>query len=190
MIIEREFYLHSNVCDVAKNLLGKYLFTHMPGEPITGGMIIETEAYAGPWDKAAHSHTNRLTERTHPIFQKGGIAYLYLCYGMHLLFNIVTNFEGIPHAVLIRAITPEIGVETMAKRRKKPINAPNLASGPGTLCQALGIHKGLNGHDLINPPLWLEDRGNNIKNITYTPRIGVDYAKEDALLPWRFLIKS
>lgn len=192
MILQKNFYLNDNVVNIAQSLLGKWLFTEIEGEPLTGGIIIETEAYAGPWDKAAHSYNNRQTKRTEPLFQKGGLAYVYLCYGMHLLFNITTGFEGIPHAVLIRAIEPKIGIETMLKRRKKSQLSPLLTAGPGTVCQALGIGLSMNFHDLTHPPLWLEQRENSpdFKKIIYSPRIGVDYAKEHAHLPWRYQLSK
>ena len=115
-------------------------------------MIIETEAYAGPEDKASHAYGNRRTKRTEVMFHKGGVAYVYLCYGIHSLFNVVTNQEGTPHAVLIRAIQPEIGIETMLKRRGKTKLDNTLTNGPGSLAKALGIGLKHNGVKLISPP--------------------------------------
>ena len=126
------------------------------------------------------------------MFQKGGCAYVYLCYGMHYMLNVITHLEGIPHAVLIRAMTPEVGIELMLQRRKKSALNQTLANGPGTLCTALGIDAKLNGHRFDQEPLWIEDRHTTITDskIQKGPRIGIDYAKEDTLLPWRYRISS
>lgn len=182
------FYLKDDVVSIAKNLLGKWLCTEIDGF-MTGGMIIETEAYRGPEDKASHAYRNRRTKRTEVMFQQGGIAYVYLCYGMHNLFNVVTNVEGVPHAVLIRALKPSCGLETMEKRRG---TSKNLTTGPGAVCQALGIDRTFNGRSLSSSSIWIEDRGVEIdqKNITSTARIGIGYAQEDALLPWRFVLEK
>ncbi len=183
-----DFYLHDGVVSLAKDLLGKWLVTNIDGE-LTGGKIIETEAYRGAEDRASHAFNNRPTKRTEVIFQAGGIAYVYLCYGIHNLFNVVTNIAGIPHAILIRAIDPTIGLETMKKRRQTD---KNLTGGPGTVCQALGIDRSHNGVDLTQSLIWIEDRGTLVleEKIVTTARIGVDYAKEDATLPWRFLLEN
>lgn len=185
--LQREFYLQEDVVNLAKQLIGKWLMTCVEGK-LTGGMIIETEAYKGAEDRACHAYNNRRTKRTEVMFHQGGIAYVYLCYGMHYLFNIVTNQEEIPHAILIRAISPAIGIETMQKRRNT-LRVSDLASGPGKLCQALKIGSTHNGHLLTQAPLWIEERGTPVpeEEILATPRIGVAYAKEDALLPWRFV---
>lgn len=158
---------------------------------VTGGMIVETESYAGATDRASHAYGNRLTPRTKPLFEKGGISYVYLCYGMHNLFNVVTNQTGIPHAILIRAIEPVEGVNEMITRRKKALS-PLLTAGPGALCQALGIDRSHNALSLQGPSIWIEDRNIKIpsKNILASSRVGVSYAKEDALLPWRFRIRN
>lgn len=188
MILPLSFYQDSDVVKIAKKLLGKYLLTKIGNNPVTGGMIIETEAYAGPEDKASHAYGNRRTKRTEVMFHKGGVAYVYLCYGIHSLFNVVTNQEGTPHAVLIRAIRPEIGIETMLKRRGKTKLDNTLTNGPGSLAKALGIGLKHNGVKLNSPPIWIEDRGVHVqkKQIEESPRIGIDFAKEHALLDWRF----
>lgn len=186
-----EFYLQEDVVQVSRDLLGKYLFTHFQGM-LTGGKIIETEAYRGPEDKASHAYGGRRTPRNEVMYHKGGICYVYICYGMHAMFNVVTHREGIPHAILIRAIEPEIGVEVMVSRRKKDTQTPALASGPGSLSQALGIAKIHNGLSLLGPHIWIEDRGVLVaeSEIISGPRIGIDYAGEDAWLPWRFRLKK
>lgn len=183
-MIPLTFYRRFDVVAIAKELIGKWLFTSFD-DTITGGMIIETEAYAGPEDRASHAYNMRRTPRTEVMFADGGIAYVYLCYGMHSLLNVVTNVKGVPHAVLIRALMPTHGLELMEKRRKRK---ENLCSGPGALCQALGITRKHNALPLTEQPLWIEDRGTLIENIASGPRIGIDYAKEDALLPWRFFV--
>ena len=191
--IPLSYYQQSDVVSLSKSLIGKYLFTQLePENVITGGMIIETEAYHGAEDKACHAYGNRRTKRTETMFSQGGAAYIYLCYGMHHLFNIVTNKKEIPHAILIRAIQPEIGIDIMLRRRNKEKVLPSLTNGPGSLCQALGITRSYDGVSLDGNTIWLEDRGGVIpsKHIQATPRIGVDYAEEDALKPWRFIFAA
>jgi len=195
-LLPRSFYLQQDVVKIARDLLGKYLVTLFDGI-ITSGMITETEAYEGITDKASHAYGNRLTNRTEVMFREGGIAYIYLCYGMHSLFNIVTHKKGIPHAVLIRGILPADGIETMLSRVGKPKISATIGAGPGKVSKLLGIHYSVSGMDICHKPLtmkepgiWVEDRGirkNKLKILT-TQRIGVGYASEDALLPYRFLI--
>lgn len=188
MILDRSTLISDDVVSVAQFLLGKWLMTSIDGA-VTGGMIIETEAYKGPEDRACHAYGNRRTKRTEVMFHKGGIAYIYFCYGMHHLFNVVTGQPGNPHAVLIRALKPTDGIDQMEKRRngKRPLTA-----GPGMVCQALGIEKSLTGHPLQEGPIWIEDRGFNVfkQQVQSTKRVGIDYAGEDALLPWRFLLAN
>lgn len=189
--IPLSFYQRTDVVQVSQELLGKYLFTQFDGE-LTGGMIVETEAYRGAEDRASHAYGMRRTKRTEIIFKEGGYAYVYLCYGLHSLLNIVTNVADVPHAVLIRAIEPTVGIETMLRRRKKSKCDYTLTAGPGALCQALGITVSHNGESMMGEQIWLEDHGVNLlpeKMITST-RVGVDYAGEDAKLPWRFRIKE
>lgn len=177
------FYQQDDVILLSRQLIGKYLFTRL-GPEVTGGMIIETEAYRGAEDRASHAYQNRRTKRTETMFLPGGVAYVYLCYGLHYMLNIVTNQKDVPHAILIRAIRPEVGIETMIKRR----NSKNLANGPGALCQALGVTKEHDGLSLVGDAIWIEDRGVLVPNIEASPRIGIDYAGEDKLKPWRFSI--
>lgn len=181
-------FYEGDVVNIAEKLLGKLLLTKIGKEPVTGGIIIETEAYKGPEDKACHAYNMRRTKRTEVMFHQGGISYVYLCYGMHTLLNIVTGGENMPHAVLIRAIKPTVGIETIKKRRK---GKPLLADGPGKVCQALGICIEHNGLSLLGKTIWIEDTSLYFhKNqITKGPRVGVDYAEEHALLPWRFQLK-
>ena len=189
MKLKRDFYLRNDVVQISKELLGKYLCTRINGT-LTTGMITETEAYAGVTDKASHAYGGRRTNRTETMFGEGGRAYVYLCYGIHHLFNVVTNKAEVPHAVLIRAVKAEDGLTMILKRRNKTAMVKNLSSGPGTVSEALGIKTLLNGADLLGKSIWIEDRGVSIlpSDISSGPRIGVDYAGKDALLPWRFRI--
>lgn len=187
-----DFYLDEDVVSLSKNLLGKFLLTDLHGEGITGGMIVETEAYNGVIDKASHAHGNRRTKRTQIMYSEGGVAYVYMIYGFHFLFNVITNIAEIPHAVLIRAIEPTEGIDVMLARRGHEALSPKLTSGPGLLSKALGITKTENGESLLEDKIWIEDRGMKIsKNqILASPRVNVGYAEEDALLPWRFRVKD
>lgn len=179
------FYLSSDVVSIARSLLGKELITEIEGEK-TGGIIIETESYAGISDRASHAYNGRRTPRTEVMYQKGGVAYVYLCYGIHSLLNVVTAEEGTPHAVLIRALHPTIGLPTMLKRRKKREIDTTLTSGPGALCAALGIDRRHNGLPFNGGALLIQETELPPLDILVSPRIGVDYAGADALLPYRF----
>ena len=187
--LQKAYYLQEDVVAIARDLLGKKLCTNINGV-YTAGIITETEAYAGANDKASHAFGNKLTPRNEVMYHQGGTGYVYLCYGLHHLFNVVTNVRGIPHAVLIRSIKPVDGIEHILKRRKHTKLAKNTSGGPGTVSQALGISTKLNGVDLTKTIIWIEDAGITFtkKQITSTPRIGVDYAGEDAKLPYRFLV--
>lgn len=189
MKLNKEFYTRTDVIQLSRELLGKVLVTNINGQK-TAGIITETEAYRGPDDKACHAHLNRFTKRTKVMFDEGGVAYVYLCYGIHHLFNIVTAKEGMPHAILIRAIEPIEGIDIMLERRNMSKIQPRLTSGPGILSKALGIDKTYYGESLINNTIWIEDRNIEVKEIVGTTRIGIDYAEEHALLPWRFYIKG
>ncbi|MFA6924298.1 MAG: DNA-3-methyladenine glycosylase [Bacteroidales bacterium] len=186
----KDFYLRDDVVEISKDLLGKYLLTEIDGKIITGGIITETEAYVGATDKASHAYNNRRTKRTEIMFYEGGVAYVYFCYGMHSLFNIVTNKKDIPHAILIRAIKSTDGIDLILKRRNKTKLDKKITLGPGTVCQALGISCKYTGESLLGNKIWLEDRGLKIdkKKIIASKRIGVDYAQEDALLEYNFKI--
>jgi DNA-3-methyladenine glycosylase len=191
MKLNEDYYLGNDVVAISKNLLGKYLFSCIDGVT-TGGYIVETEAYNGVIDKASHSYGNRITPRTKTMFMQGGIAYVYLCYGIHEMFNIVTSVEGTPHAILIRAINPAEGIEVMQVRRNMPVLKPTITAGPGSVAKALGISRNINAISLQSDTLWIEDRGLNFpdEQITIGPRIGVSYAGEDAFLPYRFYVKG
>lgn len=188
MKLPPEFYLRDDVVGISRELLGKVLCTRIDAQ-LTAATITETEAYAGVIDKASHAYGDRRTRRTEPLYGAGGTAYVYLCYGIHHLFNVVTNAEGIPHAVLIRAGMPATGVEVMLERRKKQAVDKTLLGGPGSLAQALGIRTTMTGTCLQEGCIWIEDRGVSVPpaQITAGPRVGVDYAQEDAALPYRFI---
>lgn len=176
---------------IARSLLGKLLVTHF-GDEVTAGMIVETEAYRGVTDKASHAYGNRRTPRTEVMYASGGVAYVYLCYGIHHLFNVVTNEKDIPHAILIRAIEPIAGKEIMQRRsgRKKWENS--IGSGPGNVSKALGIHTRHSGTSLMGEEVFIADYGISFQSaeIIATPRIGVDYAGEDAKLLYRFMVRD
>jgi DNA-3-methyladenine glycosylase len=191
IVVDKQFYLQEDVVQIARQLLGKRLLSRIEGV-VTGGIITETEAYAGITDKASHAYGNRRSARTEIMYRQGGCAYIYLIYGIHSLFNIVTNREGIPHAVLIRALHPDTGIGIMQQRlRKKSLNG--LTDGPGKLSKALGLHYSLSGTDLTQKPegeaVWLEHGViPHPSRIKVGKRIGIDYAEEDALLPYRFTL--
>ncbi|MGE3318477.1 MAG: DNA-3-methyladenine glycosylase [Candidatus Berkiella sp.] len=189
--LPQDFYLSQNVQELSQALLGKCIVSIQNGVRCAG-MIVETEAYQGVDDKASHAYNNRRTQRTETMFQKGGVAYIYLCYGIHHLFNVVTAPEGCPHAVLVRAVEPLEGQDMMLVRRRMNKIEPRLTAGPGALTQALGITTALDGSLLTSKTLWLEDRNIQItkKDIIASPRVGIDYAKEHRDLPWRFRIKN
>lgn len=189
--IAKEFYLRDDVVSVAKDMLGKLLVS-FTSKQYTTGIITETEAYNGIIDKASHAYGNRRTNRTETMYSEGGIAYIYLCYGIHSLLNVVTNVAGIPHAVLIRSVHPLAGIDIMEQRVGRKI-VKKEGTGPGRVTKLLDIHYKDDGEDLITGnKIWIEDIGISIpeSNIICTPRIGVAYAEEDALLPYRFLVSK
>jgi DNA-3-methyladenine glycosylase len=191
MKIEQDFYIRTSVTQIARELLGKYIFTFFDNH-LTTGIITETEAYEGITDKASHAYNNRRTARTEVMFASGGVAYIYLCYGVHHLFNVVTNQKDVPHAVLLRGIYPIAGIDIMEFRAGKNFNDKNFSDGPGKASKVLGIRVNQSGESLLGNRIWIEDRGVQINKNDYTlgPRIGVMYAGKDALLPYRFLLKN
>jgi DNA-3-methyladenine glycosylase len=189
--LPRSFYLRENVLQISEELLGKFLVTKINGI-ITSGMITEVEAYNGIIDKASHSFSGRRTPRNEIMYAHGGAAYVYICYGIHHLFNVVTNQKDVPHAILVRGIEPVEGIDTMLKRRKMLTPSYNLTAGPGALAKALGIDKKHTGLDLLGDAIWIEDRGVKIpaKKIQRTIRVGVESAGKDARLPYRYIIRD
>jgi DNA-3-methyladenine glycosylase len=187
--LKKEFYLRNDVTAVARDLLGKALITNVNGK-LTSGIIVETEAYS--WrEKACHAYQQRRTARTEVMFGAGGHAYVYLCYGIHHLFNIVTNERNVAEAVLVRAVEPDRGAAHILQRTGVQA-LTRVTSGPGKLTRALGIDAACNGQSLLGKKIWLEDVGYAVpqQSIKADVRIGVDYAGADALLPWRFLIAN
>ncbi len=185
------FFQSSDVVGLARLLLGKVLCTRINGV-ISSGMIVETEAYDGVKDRASHSYGGRRTTRTEVMYQAGGVAYVYLCYGIHSLFNVITSSENDPKAILIRAIRPLEGIPVMEKRRGAKVSSKYFSNGPGKVSLAMGINLGHNGAKLDGKTIWIEDRGVVVDEqaLLVTPRIGVDYAGEDAALPYRFLFRE
>lgn len=190
MKLNEDFYQRTNVVKIAKELLGKVLYTRVDGI-VTAGIIVETEAYS--WkERGCHAYAARRTSRNSIMFMAGGHAYVYMCYGIHYLFNVVTNREDAAEAVLIRAIEPLQGMDEMRNRRNLFRNGFHLTSGPGKLTKALGIGRSFNGKSLLDDDIWIEDPGTKLaaNDIEVSERIGIDYAGEDARLPWRFSVKG
>jgi len=185
------FYTDPDVVGIARALLGKILWCNMDGV-LSGGIITETEAYAGAEDRASHAWGNRRSGRTEVMYREGGCAYIYLCYGIHSLFNVVTGREGLPHAVLIRGVEIAGGHENVQKRLGRKIFQTKDTTGPGRVTRALGLHHSMTGTSLLGEEIWLEDHGIVIPEhqILTGPRIGVDYAGDDAALPYRFRVDN
>ena len=185
------FYQRPNVIQIAKDLLGKILVTKWEGQ-ISSGRIIETEAYAGATDNASHASGGRRTQRNEIMYADGGVAYVYLCYGIHHLFNVVTNIKENPHAVLIRALEPMKGIETMLERTGKEKLDFTLTKGPGNVSKALGIFTKHSGSSLLGKEIFIAGDGfsYSANEIIASPRIGVEYAGKDAKLPFRFYVKG
>lgn len=185
------YYQNPDVLFLARDLLGKVLCTMIDGK-LSSGIIVETEAYMGAVDKASHAYGGRRTNRTETLYSEGGISYVYLCYGIHYLFNIVTASEGEPHAVLIRAVEPLEGIDLIERRRNMNAANARISSGPGSAAKALGIDSTFNKKALDGEEIWVEDHGIKYDSnaIASVPRVGVDYAEDHALLPWRFFVKG
>lgn len=185
--LPRTFYERADVVQISKELIGKYLCTSD-----AAGKIVETEAYCGRNDRACHANDGLRTRRTEVMYQRGGTAYVYLCYGIHHLFNVVTNRAGLADAVLIRAVEPVEGIEHMQKRREMHHTKPALTAGPGRLTQALGITTDHTATDLLGNDIWIESRNEKTKGHDILPskRIGVDYAGSHAARMWRFTLRG
>lgn len=192
-ILPASYYASPDVIFLAKDLLGKFLCTRIDGL-YCSGKIVETEAYRGPDDRAAHSYNNRRTPRTEVMFLKGGVAYIYICYGMHHLMNVVTGPRDDAHAVLIRALEPADGIGIMSERRQLDASDDRLTKGPGSLSVAMGLRSEMTGTSLFDrsSPVWLEDRGIRYADseICISKRIGVEGAGEAAHWPWRYFVKG
>jgi DNA-3-methyladenine glycosylase len=188
-----KFYERENVVQIARELIGKILLTDFDGE-ITSGRIVETEAYAGVTDKASHAYQGRRTARNQHMYSAGGTAYVYLCYGIHQMLNVVTNKINIPDAILIRAAEPVDGINIMLRRTGKTIVDRTLTRGPGNVSKSLGVSKTHSGLLFNNNSMYIAEDGKSAEiaeqQIGESKRIGIDYAEEDALLPYRFYLKG
>jgi DNA-3-methyladenine glycosylase len=189
--LPREFYTRPDVLAVARDLLGKRLVVPARSGARVSGIIVETEAYRGPQDRASHAHAGRRTPRTETMYAVGGTAYVYFVYGMYHQFNVVTGVADVPHAVLVRALEPEEGLAWMRRRRPGRTDA-QLTSGPGTLCLALAIDRSYDRADLLDDRVWLEEGPARVdpRAIARGPRVGIDYAGEWAARPWRFWLRG
>jgi len=186
------YYQNNDVVFLAKDLIGKTIISMVDGKR-TSGIITETEAYRGYDDKACNAHLGRFTDRTKIMYETGGVAYVYLCYGIHNLFNIITNTNEQADAILIRAVEPMNGIETMLERRDKEKLDKTLTSGPGNFSKAFGMDRSHYGEDLTGDVVWIENDDEfrfRESEITISKRIGIDYAEEDKDLPWRFYLNS
>ncbi len=194
--LPREFYTRDDTLQIARELLGKLLVVPTETGERVSTMVVETEAYLGAIDKAAHSYGNRRTKRTETMFAVGGTVYIFFIYGMYFQFNVVVGAKDVPHAILIRAVEPLENIEIMRWNRSAKSKKPNvkmldknLASGPGKLCIALGIDRRFNDKDLLGDEIWLEDfKTFSVSEISSGRRIGIDYAEEFAENPWRFWV--
>jgi DNA-3-methyladenine glycosylase len=189
--LPREFYTRAGVLAVARDLLGQRLVVPAPDGTRVAGIIVETEAYRGPADRASHAFGGRRTRRTETMFSVGGTAYVYFVYGMHHQFNVVTGVANVPHAVLVRALEPLEGIDIM-RRRRGVSSDRELTNGPGKLCQALGIDRELDAADLLGSRVWIEsgDRAVRTSAVARGPRVGIDYAGPWAAMPWRFWLRD
>lgn len=182
--------MREDAIEVSRDLLGKLLVVPAEDGSRVSGMIVETEAYLGVIDKAAHSYGGRRTARNEVTYAAGGHAYVFFIYGMYYQLNVVSGQIGQPHVSLIRAVEPVEGIEVMRERRGEMPDR-NLTSGPGKLCIAMAIDRSLNGEDLTGERIWIEDyKTIPAKQIAAGPRIGIDYAEEFVDMPWRFWIKE
>jgi DNA-3-methyladenine glycosylase len=189
--LRAEFYKRENAVLIARELLGKILVTNMDGNR-TSGRIVETEAYCACNDRASHAYNSRRTARNEAMYAAGGTSYVYICYGMHQLFNVVTNVKDVPDAVLIRAVEPLQGLEEMLRRTPKVNPGFTITRGPGNTGRALGISKQHTGMSLLGNNMYIADDGFMPAEelVGVSPRIGVNYAGADALLPYRFYIRG
>lgn len=183
------FYQQEDVVRIARNLIGKYLFSNI-NDGITGGIIVETEAYRGPDDRGSHAHNNRRTPRNEIMYSAGGVVYMYICYGIHDMLNIVTGNKNEPHAVLIRAVQPTAGLDIMRDRRLMYHTDQQLCKGPGALAKAMGLRKSHNGIDLQKDMIWIEDRGLHFTDdqVTTSARVGMNFDGPYKTIPWRFYV--
>ena len=188
--LPRDFYTRTDVLEVARDLLGKKLVVPAKNGSRVAGIIVETEAYRGPEDRASHAYNGRRTNRTETMYRIGGTAYVYFVYGMYNQFNVVTNVEDVPHAILVRAVEPSEGLDII-RRRRPDRSEYELTSGPGRLCLALGIDRKLDQADLLGERVWIEEGVSiSARQIARGPRVGIDYAERWIEKPWRFWVRD
>ncbi|OAQ38223.1 3-methyladenine DNA glycosylase [Pedobacter psychrophilus] len=190
MKLIQSFYDSDDTLKMAKDLIGHFLYTNLDGN-ITGGMIVETEAYMGVTDSSCHTFNNRKTNRNATMYCQGGVIYMYVCYGIHDMLNIVTGSEGDSQVILIRAIEPLTGIEIM-KERRGDVPLKRLTKGPGSLAKALGLKRIHDGISLTEDKVWIEDQGFKVEpeNIIETARIGLGCPEPYFSIPWRFFLKG
>jgi DNA-3-methyladenine glycosylase len=188
--LPRDFYTRSDVLEVARDLLGKKLVVPNRNGARVAGIIVETEAYRGPEDRASHAYNGRRTNRTETMYGIGGTAYVYFVYGMYNQFNVVTNVADTPHAILVRAVEPCEGLDVMRRRRQER-SEYGLTSDPRRLCLPIGIDRKLDKQDLLGERIWIEE-GVSIspRQIARGPRVGIDYAEAWVTKPWRFWVRD
>lgn len=186
-----DYYRDDNVVSVARDLLGKHLFSFVDRQ-LVGGIIVETEAYRGPEDRGSHAWKGKRTPRNETMYHAGGVVYMYICYGIHDMVNIVTGSEGMSHAVLIRAVEPLVGLDEMRMRRSLFGQDKRLCQGPGALAKAFGLNKGHNGIDLQSDTVWIEDHHFRFSDeqIMESPRVGLNFEGPYKEMPWRFFVKG
>jgi DNA-3-methyladenine glycosylase len=192
-LLSSGYYQNSDVISLTRDMIGKLIVTEID-DITTSGIIVETEAYKAPEDKASHAYDNRMTSRTKTMFEAGGTSYIYLIYGFHHLFNIVTGPQGLAHAVLIRAVEPVEGIDIMIKRRKMLTANSELTNGPGKWTCAMGITTKYNGLKLFEPEssIKIYDTGSVFlsEDIISSSRVGIPYAQDYIDKPWRFRLKG
>jgi DNA-3-methyladenine glycosylase len=190
--LPRSYYQQTDSLAISRELLGKLLIAKVESQKLTAGRIVETEAYLAPEDTASHAYQYKRTKRTATMFLEGGVAYVYLCYGIHAMFNIITREEGMPHAILVRAVEPLEGIDHMLRRRNMTSVKRTLTAGPGCLTQAMGIHSGLDATPLDDSTFWLADDGFQVRSseIVSGPRIGIPNAGAYKDMPWRYYLKG
>ena len=191
MKLPLSFYQRDDAVLIARELLGKHIFTSIGGVT-TGGVIVETEAYQGPEDRGSHAYNHRKTPRNEMMFSAGGVVYMYICYGIHDMLNIVTGKNGVSHAVLVRAIEPRIGIDVMRQRRDLFTDDTHLGRGPGALAKALGLVKAHNGISLLEDTIWLEDRNEELhdSDVIASARVGMNFDGPYKTIPWRFYVRG
>jgi DNA-3-methyladenine glycosylase len=191
MKLPESFFKSDDVVQLSAKLLGKLLYTYIDGQ-LAGGIIVETEAYRGPEDRGSHAYNNRRTPRNEIMYAEGGVVYMYICYGIHDMLNIVTGRKGDSHAILIRALEPVVGLDIMRLRRGFDTDDRRLCKGPGALARAMGLNKTHNGLSVSGDEIWIEENTDfkPAEQIVSAPRIGLNIDEPYKSIPWRFYVKG